>query len=450
MSISTAVVTVTISLGTGAAQAASLTEPAIFCDAPYVGGRTYELSTEGLAEMITDGFTVNDRGYLMASVMKAQEPRADSVLVYARSALTTSVVDFTPKVTTEGAVYSFDLQYANISSTIEYTVQNGDDVDKICDAIESLVDASAAGIAGAAVAPDNSTATKLVFTGGTAGEPVIFKRINPAMITLLDVSTDGGIATDLAAAALDSSFDGFVIDSFAEAENNAAAVWAEANERLFLAQSGDTTNLGDAAGTGVATDFKTANYGRSVVATNDAGMSDVGVAALARQFGFNPGLSSAAFQELNGVEAGAVRSSRISTAQSKNVLLYALNGGNPHTWFGKLANGRSIRVQQVLDLLKVRIKEAVLTVFLSNEFVPMSTGGFARQEAAVRGVLSGFAAQGLIIPAGEDGGFTVTVPNVADVSDSDLSAGKLPNLRFSCAVLNDMLSVAVSGSIAFS
>src|SRR5690606_36030749 len=107
-------------------------------------------------------------------------------------------------------------------------------------------------------------------------------------------------------------------------------------------------------------------------------------------------------------------------------LLYALNGGNPHTWFGKLANGRSIRVQQVLDLLKVRIEEAVLTVFLSNEFVPMSTGGFARQEAAVRGVLSGFAAQGLIIPAGEDGGFTVTVPNVADVSDSDLSAGKLP------------------------
>jgi hypothetical protein len=449
MSISNQIVSVSIVLGTRAAQAANFGVAAVFGDAPFVGGRLYELSSEGLAEMIADGFQEEDRVYQIVSVMASQQPHTDQVLVYKRAALTTNVVDFTPLVTTEGAVYEFDLTYAGVTSTISYTVPSSATVNSICDAIEALIDASDAGLAGAAVAPDNATATKLTFTGATAGEPVLLTGVNPAMIKLLDVSTNAGIATDLAAAALDHSFYGFVIDSFSEAENNAAAAWAEANGKIFFAQSADSTNFVDAEGTGVAQDFFAAGYNRSTVVTNGDGHSDAGAAALARQLALDPGTSSSAYKTLSGVTAGALRSGHISNAGGKNVLLYALDDGQAQTWFGKMASGRAIRIQQALDLLDARIREAVKSTFLSNEYIPMSDGGIALMKSAVRGVLSTFAANGIIIPAGEEGGFTVTAPKASQLSDADKVAGRLSNLRFSCTMPNDMIRVVVSGVVSF-
>jgi hypothetical protein len=450
MSISNEVVNVTITLGTRAAAAANFGIAAIFCDAPFVGGKLYELSSEGLSEMVTDGFTVNDRGYLLAASMNSQSPHTDQVLVYGRSALTTSVLDFTPLVTTVGTKYEFDLTYKNVTSTISHTVPvGGNSVNAICDALEILIDASLAGIAGAAVAPDNATATKLTFTGGTTGEPVQISGANPALIKLLDVSTDAGIATDLAAAALDNSFYGFVIDSYAEAENNAAATWAEANEKLFFAHSADSTNVVDSAGTGVAQDFFSSAYNRATVVHNGDMPGNCAACVVARQLALDPGTSSSAFKNLSGVAADALRSTHISNAKGKNVLIYALDDGTPHTWFGKAASGRPIRIQQAIDLLNARIREAVLGTFLSNEFIPMSDAGFALMAAAVRGVLSSFASQGIITPAGETGGFTVTVPKAATISDADKLAGKLSNLRFACTMPTDMLRVEVKGNVNF-
>jgi hypothetical protein len=444
MTISNETANVSIILGTRAAQAAAFDLPAIFCDAPFSGGRTYELSTEGLQEMVADGFLVDDWGYLMASAMKSQEPHTGSVLIYKRAALTTNILEWTPLVTTEGAVYLFDLTYKNVSSTITYTVPASATVNSICDAVEALIDASEAGLAGAAVAPDNATATKLVFTGATPGEPVLVSNASPVMIKLLDVSTNAGIATDLADAALDHSFYGFVIDSFAETENNAAAAWAEANGKIFFAGSQDSTNIVDAAGTGVAKDFFDAGYNRSTVAENGVGASTVHASAMGRQLALDAGTSSSAYKVLVGETAGAVRTGHITNAKGKNVLLYALNDGSPHTWFGKMASGRAIRIQQALDRLDARIREAILGVFLSNEYVPMSDDGFARQAGAVRGVLSAFLADGIILP-----GFTVTAPKVATITDAEKIAGKLPRLKFYCQMPNDMLTVDVLGNVSF-
>jgi hypothetical protein len=448
MSISNTVASVTITLGTRAPRSQNFGVAAIFCDAPFVGGKLYELSTEGLAEMIVDGFVVTDRGYLLASSMNAQSPHTDNVLVFGRSALTTSVLDFTPLKTTIGTVYSFDLTYKGITSTITHTVAVAT-VNAICDAIEILIDASAAGIAGAAVAPDNATATKLTFTGATAGEPVMISGANPALIKLLDTSTDAGIATDLAEAALDHSFYGFVIDSFSEAENNAAAAWSEANGKLFFAHSADSTNITDSAGTGVGHDFLVANYNRASVWHNGDMPGNCAACVTARQLALDSGTSAAAFKDLSGVEADALRGSHITNAEGKHVNLYALDDGTPHTWFGKTGSGRVIRIQQALDLLDARIREAVLATFLSNEFIPMSDAGFALMKAAVRGVLARFAAQGIIIAAGETGGYTVTVPLASSISDSDKIAGKLSNLRFACTMPTDMLKVVVAGNVNF-
>jgi hypothetical protein len=444
MAISNLVANVTIVLGTRAPQAANFGIAAIFCDAPFSGGRLYELSSEGIAEMLTDGFDEDSRGYLLASSMNSQSPHTDQVLIFGRTSLTTSVVDLVPLVTTEGTLLSFELTYLNVTSTIEYTIPASATVNTICDALEILIDASAAGIAGAAVAPDNATATKLTFTGATPGEPVLLSAFNPKYFSVLDTSTNASIATDLAEAALDHSFYGFVIDSYSEAENNAAAAWAEANGKIFMAHSYDTTNVVDAAGSGVAQDFFTAGYNRSVVCSSFDGPGNLAACVLARQLALDPGTSAAAFKSLVGVNADVLRSSHLNNAKGKNVLVYALDDGTAHTWFGKMASGRPIRIQQAIDLLDARVREAILGVFLSNEYVPMSDSGFALMTSAVRGVLSKFLADGIILP-----GFTVTAPKVADISDADKLAGKLPNLKFACVMPTDMLTVEVKGNVSF-
>lgn len=392
--------------------------------------------------MVTDGFTVNDRGYLLASSMASQQPHTDQVLVYNRAALTTCLLELTPLATTVGTVLSFDLTYKNITSNISHTVVTGT-VDAICDALEILIDASAAGIAGAAVAPDNATATKLIFTGGTTGEPVMLSNFDPAQFKVLDTSTDAGIATDLAAAAAAHSFFDFVIDSFSEAENNAAAAWAEANGKMFYAASGDTTDITASAGTGIGADFLAALYNNSSDWFSTDMPGNLPASIVARQAAFDPGTSAYLYQQLSGPEADALTATHIANAKGKNVNLYALNDSTAHTWFGRAGSGRSLRVQRVIHFLDARIREAILSTFLGNEYIPMSDKGFALMEAAVRSVLSGLASAGIA-----EQEFTVTVPKKASMSSANLVAGLLTPLKFSVTIPNDMQKVVVQGTVS--
>lgn len=454
MAVSTSVVSLSIVLGTRGANAAPFGTPAIFgkCPVAMGGGRLYELSQEGLASMVTDGFTVLDRVYKLASSMAAQSPHADNVMIFPRAALTTSVLDWTPLNTTEGTIYSFDLTYKGITSTISYTVGASSSVNAICDAVEILIDASLAGIAGATVAPDNATATKLTFTGGTPGEPVMISGNNPALAKILDTSTNAGIATDLAAAATfctvnNKSFYRFVIDSFSEAENNAAAAWAEANGQRFYAHSADSTNVVDSAGSGVGADFFTAGYNRASVHHNGDMKGNEAACYVSQAAASNPGEFGAAYKTFSGPAADGLTAGQLSNADGKNINVYALDNGQSHTFFGKAASGRALRVQDALDVIDARIREAILSVFLSNVYVPMSDEGFAQQQAAVLGVLASFEKKnraGFIEP----GSITVTVPKKSTVSASNLTAGLLTPLRFGCVIPNDMIRVVVQGVVS--
>lgn len=456
MSVSTSVVSLAITLGTRGANAAPFGTPAIFgkCPAAMGGGRLYELSQEGLAAMVTDGFVVTQRVYKLASSMAAQSPHADSVMIFPRALLTTCVLNWTPLNTTEGTIYAFDFTYKGITSSISYTVLSSSSVDIICDAVMALINASAAGTAagGTPAAGDSGTATKLVITGGTTSEPVQISGNNPALAKILDVSTDAGIATDLASAVTfctvnNKSFYRFVIDTFSEAENNAAAAWAEANGQRFYAHSADSTNVVDSAGTGVGNDFFTALYNRASVHHNGDMKGNQAACYVSQAAASNPGEFGAAYKTFSGPAADGLTAGQLSNADGKNINVYALDNGQSHTFFGKAASGRALRVQDALDVIDARIREAILSVFLSNAYVPMSDEGFAQQQAAVLGVLASFEKKnrtGFIEP----GSITVTVPKKSAVSASNLTAGLLTPLRFGCVIPNDMVRVVVQGVVS--
>jgi uncharacterized protein DUF3383 len=434
MSISSEIVTGTITLSDRAPLAANFGIPAVFCNAPFIGGRLYELSPEGLAEMVTDGFVVTDRGYSIVSSMASQNPHTDQVLVYNRAANNSQAIDLTPTVTTAGFEYAFTVQVGTTEHDISVVVQSGDVAADICDDLVAAIDP----LSGVAAA-DNTT--KVTLTPSTAGTHVYVKGA-PSALTVKDTSSDAGIATDLAAAALVHEFYAFVIDSFAETEANAAATWAEANEKLFIHQSADSTDVADSGGTGVGADFLASAYHRSAVLWTADMAGNAAAGLFARQLSQDPGTSSYAFKDITGADADALTTTRLANGKGKNLLLFGLSNGARHTFFGKAASGRSLRITSAIDFINARIREAGLAVFLNAEYVPYSARGFAQMEAAVRGVLSLVESRGIIDP-----GWTVTVPDAATQSTANKNAGLLDAVRFNCVLPGDVLKVIYRGSV---
>lgn len=433
MAISSEIVTGTITLSDRAPQAANFGIPAIFCNAPFIGGKLYELSPEGLAEMVTDGFAVTDRGYLLASSMGSQSPHTEQVLVYNRAANNAQTLTLTPTVTTVGFVYEFEVQVGTTVTEISFTVATGT-VAAIVAGLVALINP----ITGADAA---DSTTHVTVTPTTAGTHVYINGA-PSALTVKDTSADAGIATDLAAAALVHEFYSFVIDSFSEAEANAAAVWAEANKKLFIHQSADSTDVDASAGSGVGADFFSAGYHRSAVLWTADMAGNAAAGLFARQLSQDPGTSSYAYKDIVGATPDALTTTRLANGKGKNLLLFSLSEGARHTFFGKAASGRSLRVTSAIDFIEARIKEATLAVFLNNEFVPYSDRGFAQMEAAVRGVLSLVESRGIIEP-----GWTVTVPKAADQSTANKNAGLLDAVRFQMVLPGDTLKVVYRGSV---
>lgn len=445
MTISSSVVAVNISLGTRSPAAASFGTPAIFCQAPFVGSRLYELSSEGLAAMVTDGFSastgVYHRGYQLASAMDGQQPHATHVRVFARTGTNAEELQLIPLETTEGAVVNLSVQVGSTVTDLTRTVPASSDTATEVTAWQALL-----GAVSGVDATDDTTHVTLEPT--VAGTYVQLKNVSVSQFGILDVSTNASIETDIAAAAgnLLTPFYRFAIDSYSEAENNAAAVAAEALDQIFYPQSADTTNVVDAAGTGIGQDLFTAAYNNTGLWHSLDMAGSVGVRQMARDAAFDPGTTASMYQQPSGAIADAYNATQLANAAGKNINLYALNGSTPHTWQGKAASGRSLRIQSAIHLMSARIKEAVLAAFLSNEFIPMSARGFALIEGAIRGVLSKFAKDGVIEPIGEN---SVTVPTVSELSAANLTGGILDSVKFNVIMPNDMQKVIVNGVVSF-
>lgn len=443
MTISSSTVTVAISLGTRSPAAAGFGVPAIFCLAPFSGSRLYEVSNEGLAAMVADGFSDTSgqyyRGYQMVQAMAAQSPHASQVRVFARSSISQQVLRLVP-LKTDGEVVTISVQVGNTIVDLSRTVPASSSTAAEVAAWTALFGA----VSGVNAADDT---THVTLTPTVATEFVQLRHHSVFDFTVQDLSLDAGIASDLTAAAAEPNapFYRFAIDSTSETENNAAAVWAETATQIFYPQSPATENVLDAAGTGIGQDLFAAGYNNTGLWHSQDMVGNLGVAAMSRAAAFTPGTSAAHYKQPSGIVADAFTATHIANADGKNINLYAYNGDTPHTWHGVAASGRSLRIQSAIHFMEVRTKEAVLAVFLSNEFVPMSNSGFAMMENAVRGVLNAMARNGVIEPLNEN---SVTVPDISELSAAQLTDGVLPDLKFAVVMSDDMQKVEVSGTVA--
>jgi len=440
----TDVVVVNITIADASPSIASFGRPLILASgAPYVGGRQYNLSPSGLASMVTDGFATGDRAYQIASTMASQNPGTTDVIVYARTAVNAQTMDLTPITTTENFIYKFDVVVQGVTTAISYTVPGAATVASVVTGIHALVNA----VTGVTATDDT---THVTITPTTAGELVMLDGVGvQGSATLKDNSPDG-TGSDLATAAADTTLDwfGVVLDSFSEAEINATGAFAEANAKIFGAQSGDS-EVWSASATDVLSDLQGSTFHFSyLVPSRD--MSGNGAAALmARQFSRAPGSSQWGYQTLSGPTADGWTGSEFNFLNGKNALSYVSTNSVSHTYgsggVGRSASGRDLSVTRGSEWLKSNIEVSILTAFLNAEKIPYNSVGIAQIETLLRAELNRAFTAGLI-----NADYTVTVPTAASISAGVKASGVLPDVTFHANLQGAIGKVApLDGTLSF-
>lgn len=440
------IVQVDISIQDSSPKAVAFDKILIVAKAPYVGGRDYSVSPAGLSAMTTDGFASYARARQLVSRMSGQTGGVGTVTVWSRVAQQTHVMDLTVDITKTavGSVLSFDLSYQGVTSTIEVTVVTNT-VNDILDLVESAIDASAAGLAGVGVAPDNATATKLTLTADTAGDFFQIDLGGEQAISLEDVSAAGtNFATELAAAkaSLGDSVYGLLIDGYSETEINLAAAFALANSMVFLGQSADQEILESGQTDDIASDLQTANNTRAAVAFTRNMSSDWAAGLMAQMLAQPAGSATWAFKQIEGAAADVLSTTHFNAARAKNALVYTTDRGEAHTWDGFAASGRFFDITHGADFLKADLETRVYQQFLNRPKIPFNATGFSIIETAMRGALGAAESSGLIEP-----GWFITFPDLPTYSSVDKAARLLRTVNFSAVLTGAIHRVVIAGTL---
>lgn len=369
--------------------------------------RSYEPSTDGLAAMIADGFTVNDFAYKAVAQIAAQQPHTKLCKIYRRATPNAQTLTLTPGNLVQGTVYAFKV------NGVQATRANG-----ASETATTWTTAWQAILIGAGFTAVNVTSTSgttfitLSLTSST-GRRIYLDEL-PSYLTVKDTSVDAGIATALnSAVAEDSDFYGVIIDGMSEAELNAAAAWCETNKRMLHGLTVDTDTL-TASTTDVASDFVAAAYTYSGVfyTRNMSGLWNA--ALMGRQFGLTPGSNNWENVSLGGVTADNLTSTEITNGKVKKLGMYMpfktpVSSTNA-THNISAGSGRFFDMTRDRDWFVANAQAGLVAEEIRLEKIPANQKGLDIHESVVRTWLQQAESYGIIDP-----GWTITFPKASSL-----------------------------------
>lgn len=433
------VVSVSVTILDNTPAVANFGTMAVFvADGPGAAGTwqgTFDNTSTGLSAMVSAGFLITGSAYNKVSAASSQNPKTAQVKVYKRAVPNTHTLTMTVTKTTPGFKQSVDVACGNVGfTTVSYINGASETTTTIATALELLIEA---------VIGISSTSAVAVITINTdvAGDRIYLKNC-VRELTIKDTSADAGIATDLAAAiSTDPDFFGFTIDGTGTLEIQAAATFAEANNRIFLALSQDS-DIVTAATTDVCSALKTATRVYSGVMFSRDTKSAGSTCLMSRQFSRDPGSSSYANKILNGPAADSLTATELGFLEAKNGIPFVSIKSLSVTLKGWASSGRFLDITHGVEWLKARIGEAIFGVIANVEKVDFTQEGIDSLEAAVRGVMTAAESSGLLAA-----GWTVDAPLLATISTSDKANRLLQDMNFNATLKGAIHKVIVNGTI---
>lgn len=247
-----------------------------------------------------------------------------------------------------------------------------------------------------------------------------------------------------------STWYALAITSAVEADILSAAGKIEVLKRIFLARSSDADNL-DSADTGsILYQLKQLGYDRTFTIYNgDTANYFADAAWLGRQLPTTPGSSNWAFKSLTGIIADDLLSSQSSAVFANNGNTYETFAGQSITRYGKVASGEWIDVIRGADWLQARLQENLYSTLINVEKIPYTDAGGDIIENKIREILDeGVENDFIAADADGVGQYTITVPDVADISSADKLARLFSGVSFTATLAGAVNKIAISGNLS--
>ena len=325
-----------------------------------------------------------------------------------------------------------------------YTVGASATIATVSTAIATIITALSAG-----VAASGTSTTWVACTTGVAG--AVISYVPGSGMKMLDVTADAGFAADIAAIdAVDDAWYGLVIAPTSRVYNEAAALWCEANGKIFLAHTADW-NTADATVTSgdLASDLlATSNTRTWWVFHNFIGGSEwIAAAWMANTLSYQPGNATTAFKTLATISADTLSAGQKAGIAAKKGNRYMSQGGTPITYQGYTPSGRFIDVTRFVDWLRITVQLDAFSVLINNPKVPYEDSGISLIKGSIYGSLKkGQTApnNGLALSPAP----TVTIPDAAAQTTTDRGLRKLNSIAYSARLSGALQSLNISGTLS--
>jgi hypothetical protein len=216
------------------------------------------------------------------------------------------------------------------------------------------------------------------------------------------------------------------------ADQQAIAQWVEANEKLTILLTGDSTVVDEETGD-IAAWTKLNNLDRSIVFYHpDAGLDNGQVkqddplcdcALFGLMLTKHPGSPTWKFKSLKAVPTFGLTTGQFNTATGKNAFVYCMVSDVLTTFDGKVASGEFVDVIHGCDWLKARVQNKVFTVLVQTDKVPFTDGGIEQIAQSIRAAMDEAVTYEIL------DGYEVTAPTRAEVPEDQRAKRNLPNVK---------------------
>lgn len=162
----------------------------------------------------------------------------------------------------------------------------------------------------------------------------------------------------------------------------------------------------------------------------------------------DPGTYTATFKTLSGIAAASYNTTEINAIHTANGNTYIREGGVNITSNGKTTGGEWFDIIQAQHYLDARIVENVFGLLVRMKKVPFDAGGVAMTVAEVEAAIKGSPAGMIALDAGGNLEYTITAPDVNDISSNDKSNRLLPGVKWRVMLAGAIERVEVGGVLA--
>ena len=435
------IVQVTITRTTAVATLPGFGVPGIL--AQFATSKTTTAFTRGryyasLSEMTADGWTAVDSVYLAASKVFGQSPKVprlfvgridsgDASMAAALDAIRSEQDDWYCFTVVGHRAIKFVLSDDTVTGNVIKSTINGTSVADI-----TWATSHAATMAAWKVAIEAALVGSVATVSGREMSVVFVGR--DLYAGTFSVTGGATIPTATITYPLDAT------------KTKAIMAWTETQKKLYGFSDSDpatyAVDTGNAGTACLAEYAKLNSYERSFCIYHANGGDFIAAAWMGKELPYDPGARTWALKNLSGVTPDSLTLSQDGYVRGKNANTYTTTAAYSHTYAGTCAkNSTYIDDIRGLDWLESTIKLDQFNLLGGSGKVPFTNPGIELVGNTLKGSL-GKAEQKTVL----DAGWTVSLPDISQVSAEDKAARQLTGITFSGDLAGAIQKVVIAGS----